>query len=109
MSLVPVYTFGESLSMGPDWVPFFPLRKKLAYALNAPIRFVSLCQRWCAPFPGGPLVTVVGDPIDPGPPEPEPSRDRVKKLHAAYVDALLRLIERTKKEAGYPTQETVIV
>ena len=33
----------------------------------------------------------------------------VKALHTAYVDALLRMIERTKREAGYPTQETVIV
>jgi N-formylglutamate amidohydrolase len=70
---------------------------------------VSLCQRWFVPFPNGALVTVVGDAIDPGPPDRNPSRGRVKKLHAAYVDALLRLIERTKKEAGYPTQETVIV
>ena len=38
-----------------------------------------------------------------------PSRARVKALHTAYVDALLRMIERTKREAGYPTQETVIV
>jgi 2-acylglycerol O-acyltransferase 2 len=107
--LVPVYTFGESLSMGPDWVPFFPTRKKLSYLINAPIRFVSLCQRWFVPFPNGALVTVVGDAIDPGPPENDPSRDRVGKLHAAYVDALLKLIERTKSEAGYPTQKTVIV
>ena len=107
--LVPVYTFGESLSMGPDWLPLFSWRRKLSYALNAPIRFVSLCQRWCTPFPGGRLVTVIGDPVIPGPVETEPSRDRVKKLHAAYVEALLGMIERTKKEAGYPTQETVIV
>jgi hypothetical protein len=70
---------------------------------------VSLCQRWCAPFPNGRLVTAVGAPVDPGPIDDSPSRERVKALHTAYVDALLRMIERTKREAGYPTQETVIV
>ena len=107
--LVPTYTFGESLSMGPDWVPGFETRRKLSYLLNAPIMFVSLCQRWCAPFPNGRLVTAVGAPVDPGPIDDSPSRERVKALHTAYVDALLRMIERTKREAGYPTQETVIV
>ena len=33
----------------------------------------------------------------------------VEPLDDDGVDALLRMIERTKREAGYPTQETVIV
>jgi 2-acylglycerol O-acyltransferase 2 len=107
--LVPVYTFGESLSAGPDFVPFFRVRKNLSYLLDAPVRFVSLTQRWCVPFPGGRLVTVVGPPIDPGVVESEPSRDRIRALHALYVKELLALIEATKTEAGYPTQRTVIV
>ena len=36
--------------------------------------------------------------------------DPTLNLGTPEIDpALLRLIERTKKEAGYPTQETVIV
>ena len=64
--LVPVYTFGESLSVGPDWVPFFELRRRLSYWADAPIRYLSLCQRWLLPFPNGRLVTVVGAPIAVG-------------------------------------------
>ena len=107
--LVPVYTFGESLSMGPDWVPLFKLRRKISYYLNAPIRFLSITQRWCMPFPNGRLVTVVGLPIDPGVVESEPSRDRVKELHGKYLESLLKMIEDTKEEAGYPMQVTVVV
>ena len=103
------YTFGESLSMGPDWVPLFKLRRKISYYLNAPIRFLSITQRWCMPFPNGRLVTVVGLPIDPGVVESEPSRDRVKELHGKYVESLLKMIEDTKEEAGYPMQVTVVV
>jgi hypothetical protein len=38
-----------------------------------------------------------------------PSREEVRKAHARYCDALLKLIEETKAEAGYPTQRTVLV
>ena len=61
------------------------------------------------PFPNGRLVTVVGLPIDPGVVESEPSRDRVKELHGKYVESLLKMIEDTKEEAGYPMQVTVVV
>ena len=36
--LVPVYTFGESLATGVDWVPFRELRKWLSYKLVFPVR-----------------------------------------------------------------------
>lgn len=107
--LVPVYTFGESLSTGPDFVPGFELRRRFAYYLEAPVRYVSLCQRWLVTFPNGRLVTVVGDPVDVGPACDNPSRERVRETHARYCEALLRLIEETKEEAGYGTQVTEIV
>lgn len=107
--LVPVYTFGESLSTGPDFVPGFELRRRLAYYLEAPVRYLSLCQRWLVAFPNGRLVTVVGDPVDVGPACENPSRERVRETHARYCEALLRLIEETKEEAGYGTQVTEIV
>lgn len=107
--LVPVYTFGESLSTGPDFVPGFELRRRLAYYLEAPVRYLSLCQRWLVAFPNGRLVTVVGDPVEVGPACDDPSRERVRETHARYCEALLRLIEETKEEAGYGTQVTEIV
>ena len=107
--LVPVYTFGESLSTGPDFVPGFDIRRRLSYRLEAPLRYLSLCQRWLVTFPNGRLVTVVGDPVDVGSACENPSRERVRETHARYCDALLRLIEETKEEAGYGTQVTEIV
>eukprot|EP00740_Mantoniella_antarctica_P022779 CAMPEP_0198681488 /NCGR_PEP_ID=MMETSP1468-20131203/6888_1 /TAXON_ID=1461545 /ORGANISM="Mantoniella sp, Strain CCMP1436" /LENGTH=254 /DNA_ID=CAMNT_0044423249 /DNA_START=72 /DNA_END=836 /DNA_ORIENTATION=- len=107
--LVPVYTFGESLSMGPDWVPGFELRRKLTYYLDAPIRYLSLCQRWMVPFPNGRLVTVIGGAITSGPKNASPTREQIKELHTRYCKALLDLIESTKQEAGYERQVTVIV
>ena len=41
--LVPVYTFGESLATGVDWVPFRELRKWLSYKLVFP------CDHWDHP------------------------------------------------------------
>ena len=107
--LVPVYTFGESLSVGPDWVPFFELRRRLSYWADAPIRYLSLCQRWLLPFPNGRLVTVVGAPIAVGEKTERPTRTQVRELHARYCAALLELIESTKEEAGYGSQVTELV
>jgi 2-acylglycerol O-acyltransferase 2 len=104
-----VYTFGESLSVGPDWVPFFELRRRLSYWADAPIRYLSLCQRWLLPFPNGRLVTVVGAPIAVGEKTEKPSRGQVRELHARYCAALLELIESTKEEAGYGAQVTELV
>lgn len=107
--LVPVYTFGESLSTGPDWVPGFELRRALTYYLDAPVRYLSLCQRWLVPFPNGRLVTVVGAAIPVGTKTESPTREQVQELHARYCKALLGLIESTKEEAGYGGQVTEIV
>ena len=107
--LVPVYTFGESLSVGPDWVPFFELRRRLSYWADAPIRYLSLCQRWLLPFPNGRLVTVVGAPIAVGEKTERPTRTQVRELHARYCAALLELIESTKEEAGYGSQVIELV
>jgi hypothetical protein len=106
-----------ALSAGPDPAPFFESRRRLTYFLDAPVRYLSLCQRWLTPFPSGRLVTVVGDAIDvsegaeyaKGGKVESPSREEVRKAHARYCDALLKLIEETKAEAGYPTQRTVLV
>lgn len=108
-ALVPVYTFGESLSCGPDFAPWFDARRRWTYRLEAPIRYLSLCQRWLLPFPNGRLVTVVGDAIDLGPREERPSRERVAEAHGRYCEKLLELIEETKEEAGYGGQVTVLV
>ena len=107
--LVPVYTFGESLSVGPDWLPFFESRRRLSYLLDAPIRYLSLTQRWLLPFPNGRLVTVVGAPLAVGERTENPTRRQVGELHARYCAALLELIESTKEEAGYGSQVTELV
>ena len=107
--LVPVYTFGESLSTGPDFMPAFELRRALTYFLDAPIRYLSLCQRWLLPFPNGRLVTVVGAPIVVGSKVERPSREQVRELHAQYCKALVELIESTKEEAGYGKQVTELL
>ena len=98
--LVPVYTFGESLSMGPDWVLFLRRAEKtvlpgkrtdsVRVAVPAVVRAVP--ERTARD--GG------GRAHRPRTDRPPPSRARVKALHTAYVDALLRMIERTKREAG---------
>jgi len=107
--LVPVYTFGESLSVGPDWLPFFESRRRLSYLIDAPIRYLSLTQRWLLPFPNGRLVTVVGAPLAVGERTENPTRKQVGELHARYCAALLELIESTKEEAGYGSQVTELV
>ena len=106
---MPVYTFGESLSVGPDWLPFFESRRRLSYLLDAPIRYLSLTQRWLLPFPNGRLVTVVGAPLAVGERTENPTRKQVGELHARYCAALLELIESTKEEAGYGSQVTELV
>eukprot|EP00227_Mantoniella_beaufortii_P015820 CAMPEP_0197589096 /NCGR_PEP_ID=MMETSP1326-20131121/10153_1 /TAXON_ID=1155430 /ORGANISM="Genus nov. species nov., Strain RCC2288" /LENGTH=325 /DNA_ID=CAMNT_0043153997 /DNA_START=15 /DNA_END=992 /DNA_ORIENTATION=- len=107
--LVPVYTFGESLSTGPDWVPAFEARRALTYWLEAPVRYLNLCNRWLLPFPSGRLVTVVGSAIPVGPKTETPTRERVSDLHARYCAALVELIESTKEEAGYKRQVTELI
>jgi diacylglycerol O-acyltransferase 2, plant len=107
-SLVPVYTFGESLATGPDYVPFRELRKKLTYKFDFPFRSLDLIHRWGLCFPRGKLTTVIGAPIKVEKNE-NPTREEVKALHAKYCDTLLALIERNKVAAGYPSQVTRLV
>lgn len=107
-SLVPVYTFGESLATGPDYVPFREIRKKLTYRFDFPFRSLDLIHRWGLCFPRGKLTTVVGEPIRVEK-NLNPTRDEIQAVHAKYCEALLALIERNKAAAGYPTQVTKLV
>jgi len=106
--LVPVYTFGESLATGVDWVPFRELRKWLSYKLVFPVRSLGIIHRWGFCFPKGKLTTVVGRPIEVKQ-NSHPSREEVAVLHKKYCEELLAMIERHKEIAGYPTQRTVLV
>jgi len=106
--LVPVYTFGESLATGPDWVPFREFRKWLSYKLVFPVRSLGIIHRWGFCFPKGKLTTVVGKPIEVKQ-NANPTRDEVARVHKQYCDALLKMIERHKARAGYPTQKTLLV
>lgn len=99
--VVPVYTFGESLSCGIDIVPFFPFRLWVTSKIGLPLRALSLCQRWWLAFPEGKLVTVVGAPVQL-PHIQHPSREEVSLAHEKYTKALLDLVESTKEQAGYP-------
>jgi len=106
--LVPVYTFGESLATGPDWVPFREIRKRLSYKFVFPFRSLGIVHRWGFCFPRGKLTTVVGPPIEVKQND-RPSREEVAAVHAQYCKSLLALIERNKAAAGYPTQVTRLV
>lgn len=106
--LVPVYTFGESLATGPDWVPFRELRKRLSYKFVFPFRSLGIIHRWGLCFPKAKLTTVVGAPIKVKQ-NPNPTREEVAAVHQQYCDALLAMIERNKARAGYPTQRTKLV
>jgi len=106
--LVPVYTFGESLATGPDWVPFRELRKKLSYRLVFPFRSLGIFHKWGFCFPKGKLTTVVGVPIEVKQ-NLNPTREEIAALHKEYCDALMAMIERNKAKAGYPSQVTKFV
>ena len=84
-------------------VPFHAARRWLTSVTGLPVRYVSLCQRWFLPFPNGRLAVALGRPLDAfGGPMAEPTKEQVNEAHAAYVAALLQLVEETKVEAGYP-------
>ena len=48
----------------------------------------------------------VEEPADPG---EEPTEEEVAKMHAEYVDAVVRLFEEHKEAAGYGPEETLRV
>ena len=44
-----------------------------------------------------PITTVVGSPIDMGPPDPHPSREKVKKYHEMYKKAVVELFNNYRE------------
>ena len=102
VSLVPTFVYGESMGTGVLDLPFHAARCRLTSLTGLPVCYVSLCQRWFLPFPNGKLVVALGRPVDLGNPNAEPTKEQVDAAHAAYVSALLQLVDETKEEAGYP-------
>ena len=106
--LVPVYTFGESLSTGTRLPPgvrhqasaLVSPRGARAYS-PVPTRLVRVSERKTRH--GGRKSVRRRTRVR------KPEQERVGETHARYCDALLRLIEETKEEAGYGTQVTEIV
>jgi len=96
----PVYTFGES-STYHTFTGCLKFRLWLCQ-FGVPTALGVGCP-WLPPMPlkGASLLTCVGKPLD-FPKLPNPSKDDVDKWHAAYIEALLKLFEEHKKEAGLP-------
>jgi len=108
LTLVPIFTYGESMGTGVMDFPFFETRLWLSKIIGLPVRYVSLCQRWLLPFPNGVVCVAVGDPINLGHIK-NPSSDELNAAHQTYIKAMLNLVEETKHEAGYPNIEVEVV
>jgi len=108
LTLVPIFTYGESMGTGVMDLPWFETRLWLTKKFGIPFRYVSLCQRWLLPFPNGILCVAVGEPIRLGH-IPKPSKEDLDIAHQKYVKAVLKLVEDTKQEAGYPNLKVEIV
>lgn len=108
ITLVPIWTYGESIGTGVMDIPFFETRLWLAQKFGIPFRYVSLCQRWLLPFPNGVLVVAVGEPLNLGHIE-NPTADQLNAAHEKYIQAVLDLVEQTKDEAGYPNIKVEVV
>ena len=99
-NIQPVYSFGESDTF-LVWPHLERLRLKLNLLKIPGVIFFG--NTYFPPFPRSRarLVTVIGDPI-PIPHISEPSKIDVDKYHALYVDALEKLFDKYKAQAGYP-------
>lgn len=105
--VTPVYTFGECYS----YYTFTGLKKpRMALAKN---NVPSVAFFGCPLLPFMPLtdtrlITYVGRGVEM-PRIPEPSPEEVDKWHGAYVEALQRVFEENKAEAGYPDAQLQIL
>jgi len=98
--LHPVYTFGES----ETYHTFTGLRAlRMAISENNVPMVMFFGWPLCPilPRPKSQILTYVGHGIDL-PHIPKPSPEQVDHWHGVYVDALQRLFDESKVEAGYP-------
>jgi 2-acylglycerol O-acyltransferase 2 len=100
-AITPVYTFGES-----DTYATFPylLKARLALAKRN-IPAAAMWGRWWCPFlpvSSAELLTYVGEPLKV-PKIAEPTKEDVAKYHQLHIDALQKLFDKHKADAGRPT------
>ena len=100
-SLVPVWGFGENnlyenMAVGHPWIQKWQRRiqRVLTFApLMVQGRGVFSYSSGLVPH-RRPISVVVGAPIDVGPADPEPSREKVQAIHKRYKAAVVELFER---------------
>ena len=100
-SLVPVWGFGENnlyenMAVGHPWIQKWQRRiqRVLTFApLMVQGRGVFSYSSGLVPH-RRPISVVVGTPIDVGPADPQPSREKVQKIHTRYKKAVLELFEQ---------------
>lgn len=108
--LVPVFVFGEKRCYRRLNVPV-GVRDWLLRALKIPL--IVFWGRGFTWYPmAAPQTCVFGEPIPTGRERTggeEPTEEEVAKMHAEYVDAVVRLFEEHKEAAGYGPEETLRV
>ena len=99
-SLVPVWGFGENnlyenMAVGHPWIQKWQRRiqRVLTFApLMVQGRGVFSYSSGLVPH-RRPISVVVGAPVDVGPADPQPSREKVQAVHKRYKEAVLELFE----------------
>ena len=104
--LVPVFVFGEKKCYKRLNVPV-KIRDWLLKNLKIPL--IIFWGRFLTWYPFMAEQTVVfGEPIETGNVDVN-SEDEINQLHAKYVDAVIKLFETHKKDAGYGEEEKLVV
>lgn len=104
--LHPVYTFGESETFF-TFTGFRKLRMKISEQNIPMIAFFGWPLFPILPRPSSKLFTYVGPALDL-PHKPEPTKEDVDEWHRKYMEALTKLYNDSRVEAGWPTSELEI-
>ena len=96
--VVPVYVFGNTKLFKRVELP--ALLESLSRLLKASL--VLFWGRWGLPVPFQvPLLYAVGEAIQVGPPNPNPSTAEVDALHRRFCEALVGLFDKHKADYGW--------
>eukprot|EP00475_Leptophrys_vorax_P021320 TRINITY_DN29028_c0_g1_i1.p1 TRINITY_DN29028_c0_g1~~TRINITY_DN29028_c0_g1_i1.p1 ORF type:complete len:377 (+),score=2.63 TRINITY_DN29028_c0_g1_i1:210-1340(+) len=105
--LVPIFSFGQSDTFH-FWQPSGWWHSLLSRRLGfAPMAFWGVGGSFI-PY-RVPITSVVGRPIDVGPADSNPDREKVAALHAEFTEAMRALFYKHRAAAGYATTELEIM
>eukprot|EP00455_Lapot_gusevi_P014785 TRINITY_DN17439_c0_g1_i1.p1 TRINITY_DN17439_c0_g1~~TRINITY_DN17439_c0_g1_i1.p1 ORF type:complete len:409 (-),score=58.41 TRINITY_DN17439_c0_g1_i1:87-1313(-) len=98
VDLVPIFSFGEHDLFDNVYLP--KVQKWFLYRVGFGYPHFPY-GRWFLPFPRArPITMAIGEPI-PVQQNPDPTPEEIDRIHAQYYDALQKLFDQYKVEAGY--------